>query len=160
DSPPTVGHPDHVMPTLSELPSGSPPPADPFATVSPTLNQPPASGPGAAAAARGASPPPTPPVAGSTITGELGRGGLGVVYKATHDALKRDCALKMILSGEFAGPRDCERLLKEAEVFAKLRHPNIVQIFELGRHNEVPYLALELVEGGTLAGRLCRQPCS
>lgn len=99
-----------------------------------------------------------PLIPGFQIVAELGRGGMGVVYKATHVTLKRECALKMILSGEFASPEDCQRLVKEAEVFAKLDHPNIVQIFDVGECAGFPYLALELVGGGTLADLLRQRP--
>jgi hypothetical protein len=95
------------------------------------------------------------PVPGYEILGELGRGGMGVVYKARQVRLKRLVALKMILGGAHAGPRERARFHTEAEVVARLQHPNIVQVYEVGEHQGQPYMALELVEGGNLA-RLLR----
>ena len=80
----------------------------------------------------------------------LGRGGMGVVYRARQAALNRTVALKMILEGVHSGARQAHRFRTEAEVIARLQHPNIVQIFEIGEHEGRPYLVLEFVEGGTL----------
>jgi serine/threonine protein kinase/tetratricopeptide (TPR) repeat protein len=95
-----------------------------------------------------------PQVTGYEILGELGRGGMGVVYKARHVRLNRIVALKMVLVGDFAQPETLARFLAEAEIAARVQHPNVVQIYEAGEHNRLPYLALEYVEGGSLAGRL------
>src|SRR6266545_1265296 len=89
-------------------------------------------------------------VVGYDLLEELGRGGMGVVYKARCRALNRMVALKMVLSGVHAGETDLARFRSEAEVVAQLQHPNIVQIFEIGEQSGRPYLALELVAGGTL----------
>jgi serine/threonine protein kinase len=93
-------------------------------------------------------------VAGYTILGELGRGATGVVYRARHEKLKRIVVLKMLQAGPDAGPQHLARFHAEAEAVARLHHPNIVQIYESGEHDGLPYLALEFVGGGTLKGRL------
>jgi eukaryotic-like serine/threonine-protein kinase len=118
------------------------------AAVEETIDQPSADGAGTApsvAAAVGSSP------SGYEILAELGRGGMGVVYKARHLKLTRVVALKMILAGGHAGPAELQRFVTEAEAVAQLQHPNIVQIFESGQHNGLPYFTLEYVSGGTLA---------
>ena len=95
-----------------------------------------------------------PVIPGYEILGELGRGGMGVVYKARQIQLNRIVALKMILAGEHASDEAGVRFLAEAEAVAKLQHPNIVQIFHIGEHAGQPYFALEFVAGGSLADRL------
>jgi tetratricopeptide (TPR) repeat protein len=97
-------------------------------------------------------------VPGYEIETVLGRGGMGVVYKARHLALKRTVALKMILAGGHAGPSERARFRIEAEAVARLQHPNIVQVFEVGEADGHPYCALEFVEGGNLAGKIAGQP--
>jgi eukaryotic-like serine/threonine-protein kinase len=92
------------------------------------------------------------------VLAEVGRGGMGVVYKARHRGLHRLAALKMILAGEFASPAQKLRFRLEAELAARVRHPNIVQVYEIGSYQGRPFLALEWVEGGSLAGRLDGQP--
>jgi serine/threonine protein kinase len=96
------------------------------------------------------------PIPGYTVLNELGRGGMGVVYRATQLGLNRLVALKMILSGK-GSRRERELFRLEAEVIARLRHPNIVQIYEIGEHNETLYFSLEFIEGGSLADVLVRQ---
>ncbi|HVK07580.1 MAG TPA: protein kinase, partial [Gemmataceae bacterium] len=101
----------------------------------------------------GAGPTPLPPavrIPGYTILGELGRGAMGVVYKARDDRLGRTVAIKMILAGGHAGAAARERFAREAKAVAALNHPNVVQIYEIGDANGLPYLALEYVPGGTL----------
>src|SRR5262249_57255868 len=98
-----------------------------------------------------------PRVPGYEILGELGRGGMGVVYKARHLALKRTVALKMILAGEYAAPTSRARFRAEAEVLARLAHPNIVPIYEAGESDGRPFIALEYVAGGPLR-RYCGKP--
>jgi eukaryotic-like serine/threonine-protein kinase len=97
-------------------------------------------------------------VPGYEILGELGRGGMGVVYKARHVALDRIVALKMLRSDGDSLISDLARFRGEALALARLRHPNIVQIHEAGEHDGKLYLALEFVEGGTLANKLQRAP--
>src|SRR5262249_17405435 len=100
---------------------------------------------------RGQAPPDIP---GYTLEGVLGRGGMGIVYRAQHLALKRPVALKMILTGGPAGEQERQRFKTEAEAVARLQHPNIVQVFEVGEHQGLPFCALEFVDGGSLAQRL------
>ncbi|HKI38005.1 MAG TPA: bifunctional serine/threonine-protein kinase/formylglycine-generating enzyme family protein [Gemmataceae bacterium] len=97
-------------------------------------------------------------VPGYEMLGELGRGGMGVVYKATHLALKRTVALKMIRTGEHADEAELARFRTEAEAVGRLAHQNIVQIHEVGESGGLPYLALEFVDGGSLAQKLCGGP--
>src|SRR5262245_5114687 len=100
-------------------------------------------------------------VPGYEIEGVLGRGGMGVVYKARHLALKRTVALKMVLAGGHAGPGELARFRLEAEAVARLQHPNIVAIHEVGEVGEAgghPFCALEFVEGGNLAGKIGGKP--
>src|SRR5262249_22083689 len=94
--------------------------------------------------------PPVPSVAGYEVLSELGGGGVGVYYKARQTNLNRLVALKMILSGAHASPQELARFKAEAEAVARLQHPNIVQVFELGEQGGRPYFSLEFVGGGSL----------
>jgi WD40 repeat protein/tRNA A-37 threonylcarbamoyl transferase component Bud32 len=97
-------------------------------------------------------------IPGYDVLGELGRGGMGVVYKARQLKLRRLVALKMILSGVHAGGAERQRFLAEAEAVARLQHPNIVQIHEIGEADGHPFFSLEFCPGGSLAGKLNGTP--
>jgi len=88
----------------------------------------------------------------------LGKGGMGVVYLARQKALKRLVALKMILPGRHAGDAELTRFRLEAEAIARLQHPNIVQIHEIGEQEGQPYFSLEYVQGGSLDKKLAHLP--
>jgi len=99
-----------------------------------------------------------PKVHGYKLIEVLGHGGMGVVYKACHQRLNRLVALKMIRAGSLAKPEDLTRFNTEAEVIARLSHPNIIQIYDVGEVGGLPFVALELLEGGSLDGRLGGTP--
>ncbi|HEV3022479.1 MAG TPA: serine/threonine-protein kinase [Pirellulales bacterium] len=102
------------------------------------------------------SSPPT--VTGFEILGPLGRGGMGVVYKARQINLNRIVALKMIGGGRLADREEVRRFLAEAQAAASLKHPNIVAIHDVGEHEGQPYFTMDYISAGNLADRLREQP--
>ncbi len=108
----------------------------------------------AAAAPAPAAAPPLPQIPGYEVLSELGRGGMGVVYAARQTALNRVVALKMIRAGTDASAEELARFRVEAQAVARLSHPNIVQIHEVGEHEQRPFFSLEFCTGGTLAAHL------
>jgi serine/threonine protein kinase/WD40 repeat protein/tetratricopeptide (TPR) repeat protein len=98
-----------------------------------------------------------PSLPGYEILSELGRAGMGVVYKARHQKLDRIVAIKMLRDGTMAGGEQLDRFCTEAQILANLQHPNIVSILEIGEHEGRLYMALEFAEGGNLAQLLARQ---
>ncbi len=94
------------------------------------------------------------------ILAPVGQGGMGLVYKARHRTLQRWVAIKVVSSGPFLTPEQRRRFQLEAELAARLRHPNIVQVYEVGTHQGQPYLVLEWVDGGNLAALLNGTPWS
>jgi serine/threonine-protein kinase len=99
-----------------------------------------------------------PRIPGYEVEAVLGRGGMGVVYKARHLRLNRVVALKMLLAGAYAGPHERARFQREAEAVAGLRHANIVQVYDVGDHEGRPYFTMEFVEGGSLTQTLAGAP--
>jgi serine/threonine-protein kinase len=108
--------------------------------------------------AQGAARSSWPAIPGYEILGELGRGGMGVVYQARQAGLNRLVALKMLRLGEDASPDQLARFAREAEAVAQLQHSHIVQIHEVGCQDGRPYFALEYMDGGSLDKKLAGQP--
>jgi serine/threonine-protein kinase len=101
---------------------------------------------------------PLPTLPGYEVKEVVGRGGVGVVYKALHLRLNRPVAVKMLLSGQHASPDELERFLREAETVAGLHHPNVVNLYDVGEVEGRPYFTMEFIEGGSLARKLAEGP--
>jgi serine/threonine protein kinase len=99
-----------------------------------------------------------PQIPGYELVEELGRGGMGIVYKAKQTSLNRVVALKMLLEGGLAGQETLERFRAEAQVLARLQHPNIVSIYDINEYEGRPYFAMEFVKGPSLARILDGRP--
>ena len=99
-----------------------------------------------------------PEIPGYDVQAMLGRGGMGVVYKARHLRLNRLVALKMLQAGAYAGAHERARFQREAQVVAGLRHANIVQVYDVGDHDGCPFFTMELLEGGSLVQALAGTP--
>jgi serine/threonine protein kinase/tetratricopeptide (TPR) repeat protein len=95
-----------------------------------------------------------PSIDGYEILGVLGRGGLGIVYRARQNDLGREVALKMLAAGEWSSAADARRLRHDAETAAALRHDHIVPVYAVGQHHGLPYCVMELIAGGCLAQRV------
>jgi serine/threonine protein kinase len=89
---------------------------------------------------------------------EIGRGAKGVVYKARQAGLNRVVALKMVLAGAHASADELARFRREAEGLARLRHPNVVQVYAVGDEDGLPFFSMEYAEGGSLARRIGGKP--
>jgi predicted Ser/Thr protein kinase len=135
--------PDHTPPTHTP----------PLPTIA---GDPPLSTPGAPPGCVPLRPTVAPP--GYEILEEIGRGGMGVVFRARQVGLDRIVALKMLRSAEYAFAEDVRRFLVEAQAVAKLSHPGIVRVFDFGQHAGLPYYAMELITGGSLHERANKAP--
>jgi serine/threonine protein kinase len=101
---------------------------------------------------------PLPPISGYEVLDILGQGGMGIVYKARDRKLDRLVALKMVRTDSVPTSGQLARFQIEARAAARLKHPNIVQIYEVGQDRDVPYLTLEYIEGSSLASKIQGQP--
>jgi predicted Ser/Thr protein kinase len=113
---------------------------------------------GEQAAARQAAEGNFPDIPGYEILRELGRGGMGVVYQARQTGLKRLVAVKMLLAGRYAAPVERARFQAEVEAIARLQHPNLVQVFEVGEREGRAFFSMECLDGGNLEDKLASGP--
>src|SRR5262249_11826938 len=134
------------------VPAASPRPASPSPSSADTVDHPIEAGHTVPAGAAAGTSLVTIP--GYEVERELGRGGMGVIYLARQLEPPRLVAVKMVLAGEHAGPEQLARFRTEAETAARLQHPNIITIHQVGESQGRPYLSLEYVEGGSLAQHL------
>src|SRR5213078_3071516 len=95
-------------------------------------------------------------IPGYEIVAIIDQGGMGIVYRAVHTRLQRTVAIKM-MTAPSTSAKHATRFQAEAEAVARLQHPHIVQIFEIGQAEGRPYFAMEYMAGGTLAAWLARQ---
>ena len=160
-TPPPVAGPELLRQTLETqhgdpaTPSPPRPPAYPdqiprVSDAGPTVAQ---------AATDGIFPPLAAPlIPGYQVLEEIGRGGMGVVYKARQEKANRLVAIKMILARKSASLEQQVRFQIEVEAVARFQHPNIVQLHDVGEHDGLPFLSLEFCDGGSLAERLRTRP--
>ncbi len=139
--------------------SKSRPSDNPDATTAPQ-SPPPATGTSSDTLGGSPATAPTPPtrIGGYTIHGQLGRGGMGVVYRAEDTGLKREVALKVMLPEFAANPQAKSRFLREACAQAKVEHDHVAVIHQVSEHNGVPYLVMPLLKGMTLQAALKANP--
>jgi serine/threonine protein kinase len=147
---------DALFPPPSE--PGTPPPTISVGDARSTISFSPPSESGMSPPALSPEDTALPQIPGYEVEAVLGRGGMGVVYKARHVRLNRPVALKMLVSGAYAGPQERQRFAREAEAVAGLRHANIVQVYDVGDHDGRPYFTMEFVEGGSLDQKLAGLP--
>jgi eukaryotic-like serine/threonine-protein kinase len=145
DPDPTQREGSRPAPTRPEVPSSTGPAAptavgtgnDPAETLVPTTS-------------RESAERRRPTIPGYEILSEIGRGGVAVVYKARQTKLNRLVALKVLLAGALAGEEDLARFRSEALTAAQIQHPNVIEVYDVGEHNGVTYIAVEYAGGGDL----------